>query len=317
MNQAELPLPLRGIIPPMITPLSDRDTLDAGGLERLVEHILAGGVHGLFILGTTGEAPSLSYRLRLELIERVCTHVDGRVPVLVGITDTSFTESVNITEHAADSGAQAVVLAPPYYFPAGQAELIEYVTHIASELPLPLFMYNMPSHTKLSFEVETIRQLVDVPNILGLKDSSAQMVYFHEVRALVADRPDFTLLVGPEQLLAEAVLLGGHGGVSGGANLVPELYVDLYNAARAGDLQQIELLHARVMQISTNLYSIGKHGSAFIKGLKCALSCLGICDDMLAEPFQRFAPQEREKVRRCLAELQIGSQPPAETAPPA
>ena len=85
MNEANLPGPLRGIIPPMVTPLSDRDTLDLAGLERLVEHIVAGGVHGLFILGTTGEGPSLSYRMRCELIERVCDQVGDRVPVLVGV----------------------------------------------------------------------------------------------------------------------------------------------------------------------------------------------------------------------------------------
>src|SRR4030042_1431961 len=83
-----LTLPLRGIIVPMVTPLLDHDKLDAAGLERLVEHVLAGGVHGLFILGTTGEAPSLSYRLRHELIDRVCEQVNGRVPALVGFTDT-------------------------------------------------------------------------------------------------------------------------------------------------------------------------------------------------------------------------------------
>jgi dihydrodipicolinate synthase/N-acetylneuraminate lyase len=116
-----LPSPLRGIIPPMITPLLDRDTLDVTGLERLIEHILGGGVHGLFILGTTGEAPSLSYRLRYELIDRACKQVNDRVPVLVGITDTCFTESINTANKARDAGAHAVVLAPPYYFPAGQA----------------------------------------------------------------------------------------------------------------------------------------------------------------------------------------------------
>ena len=91
-----LPKPLRGIIVPMVTPLLDRDTLDTAGLERLIEHILSGGVHGLFVLGTTGEAPSLSYALRYELIERVCNQVQQRVPVLVGITDTSFIESVKM-----------------------------------------------------------------------------------------------------------------------------------------------------------------------------------------------------------------------------
>src|SRR6266478_8353138 len=103
-----------GIIPPMVTPLRRRDELDVPGLERLLEHILAGGVHGLFVLGTTGEAPSLSYRLRRELIERTCRQVAGRVPVLVGITDTAFVEAVQLSHFAAETGAQALVLAPPY-----------------------------------------------------------------------------------------------------------------------------------------------------------------------------------------------------------
>ena len=101
--------PLCGIIPPMVTPLLDRDMLDVPGLERLIEHILAGGVHGLFILGTTGETPSLSHRIRHELIERVCVQVRGRVPVLVGITDTSFVESVEIARKAEQVGASALV----------------------------------------------------------------------------------------------------------------------------------------------------------------------------------------------------------------
>jgi 4-hydroxy-tetrahydrodipicolinate synthase len=305
-NLGVLPRPLRGIIPPMVTPLLDRDSLDVAGLERLVEHILSGGVHGLFILGTTGEAPSLSYRLRFELIERVCAQVNRRVPVLVGITDTSFVESVNIACKASDAGAQAVVLAPPYYFPAGQAELLEYLKHLTAELPLPLFLYNMPRYTKAIFEPETLRAALDINGVVGLKDSSGDMIYFHRLQSLLKDRPDFTLLMGPEELLAEAIFLGAHGGVCGGANLLPKLYVDLYNAASSRDLSAAGALHRKVMQISSTIYSVGKYESSFLKGLKCALSCIGICSDFLAEPFHRFRSAERDIIRRYLEELGIG-----------
>lgn len=304
-NLNVLPRPLRGIIPPMITPLLDRDTLDVAGLERLIEHILAGGVHGLFILGTTGEAPSLSYRLRYELIERVCGQVKGRVPVLVGITDTSFVESVNVARKAQDAGAQAVVLAPPYYFPAGQAELLEYLKHLTPELPLPVFLYNMPSYTKLVFEPETIRAAADLPGIAGIKDSSGNMPYFRRLQSLLKDRPDFSLLMGQEELLAEAVLLGGHGSVCGGANLIPELYVELYNAACSKDMPKVESLHQKVMQLSTTIYGVGRYESSVLKGLKCALSCIGICNDFLAEPFHRFRRAERKVIQRYVKELGI------------
>jgi 4-hydroxy-tetrahydrodipicolinate synthase len=295
----------------MITPLVDRDTLDVPGLERLIEHILGGGVHGLFILGTTGEAPSLSYRLRHDLIDRVCRQVAGRVPVLVGITDTSFVESVNLAQRAAQAGAAAVVLSAPYYFPAGQPELWEYIEDIAGALPLPVFLYNMPSHTKLSFEPEMIARALDIPNIVGLKDSSAQMIYFHRVRQLTAGREDFSLLVGPEELLGESVLSGAHGGVNGGANLFPRLYVELYEAARAADLPRIAILHAQVMQLGATIYSVGKHRSAFIKGLKCGLSLLGVCDDAMAEPFRRFEAKQRAEVQRYLKDLGVSSERPA------
>jgi len=304
-NSNELPRPLRGIIPPMVTPLLDRDTLDAAGLERLIEHILAGGVHGLFILGTTGEAPSLSYRLRYELIERVCTQIKRRVPVLVGITDTSFVESVNIACKAKDAGAQAVVLAPPYYFPAGQAELLEYLKHLAVELPLPLLLYNMPYYTKLVFEPETVQAAATITGVVGIKESSGDMVYFRQLLSLLKKQPDFSLLIGQEELLAETVLAGAHGGVCGGANLVPQLFVDLYNAACSQDRSAVESLQKKVMQISTSIYSVGKYESSYLKGLKCALSCVGICGDFMAEPFHRFRRTERKVIRRHIEELGI------------
>jgi len=310
LNSRALPRPLRGIIPPMVTPLLDHDSLDVAGLERLIEHILAGGVHGLFILGTTGEAPSLSYRLRYELIERVCAQVKQRVPVLVGITDTSFVESVTIACKARDAGAAAVVLAPPYYFPAGQTELLEYLKHLAAELPLPLFLYNMPIYTKAVFEPATVQAAADISGIVGLKDSSGNMVYFHRLQSLLKDRPDFTLLMGSEELLAEAIFLGAHGGVCGGANLVPQLYVDLYNAACSRDLSAAGTLHSRVMQISSTIYSVGKYESSYLKGLKCALSCMDICSDFLAEPFHRFRRVERNVIRRHLKELGIYERKP-------
>jgi 4-hydroxy-tetrahydrodipicolinate synthase len=175
------------------------------------------------------------------------------------------------------------------------------------ELPLPLLLYNMPRLTKLDFQPETVRQAAELPGVVGLKDSSGNMIYFHKLQQLFADRPDFALLVGPEELLGETVLLGGHGGVNGGANLCPQLYVDLYQAARNASLQDIRRLHSRVIRISSTIYTVGQHGSSMIKGLKCALACLGICDDFMAEPFHRFRQAERETIRRHLADLDLGA----------
>ena len=292
-----------GIIPPLVTPLRARDELDVPGLERVLERLLRGRVGGLFVLGTTGEGPSLSYPLRRELIERVCGIVRGRVPVLVGITDTAFVESMHLAQHAAESGAAAVVAAPPYYLPEGQPELVEYLEHLLPELPLPLVLYNMPALTKVSFELETLQRAMDKPRIVGLKDSSGNMIYFHRAIELLKQRPDWSLLMGPEELLAEAVVAGGHGGVCGGANVFPELYVRLYEAARAGDLARARQLHGLVMKVSGSLYRVGRHSSSIIKGIKCALACLGVCDDFMAEPFHRFRAEERVRIQRAVTAL--------------
>ncbi len=302
-NMNILPKPLRGVIPAMITPLRDRDRLNVDGLERLIEHILGAGVNGLFILGTTGEAPALSYQTRQELVERACRQVAGRVPVLVGITDTAFRESLNSACHAQRSGAQAVVVSAPFYFPAAQSELLHYLEDLTSELPLPMFLYNAPTNTHHVFEPQTVRRAADLPNVVGLKDSSANMIYLHTVQELLNERPEFTCLVGPEELMAEAVLLGAHGGMCGGANFFPRLYVDLYKAAAECDLKRVRMLQRRVMQISTTIYRIYKDDSSYLRGLKCAVSLTGICDDFMAEPFQSFGPEERQQVKNYMQAL--------------
>ncbi|MEO0445015.1 MAG: dihydrodipicolinate synthase family protein [Verrucomicrobiota bacterium] len=300
--------PLRGIVPPLITPLSGRDTLDVPGLERLIEHLIEGRVAGIFALGTTGEAPSLSHRLRRELVQHTLRCVAGRVPVLVGITDTSLDESVRLAREVADMGADGLVTSAPFYFPAGPPELREYLEDLLSEVPLPVMLYNMPSLTKTSFHRDVVVWAMDQEKVSGIKDSSGDLIYFKKLLHLaLSQRPDWPLLVGPEEILAEAVLAGGHGGVSGGANLHPQLYVELYESAVSGDLQKTRILSDEVLSLSHAIYSVGKHGSSIIKGLKCSLSLLGICDDFMAAPFHRFRDEERAVISDHLHSL--GLQP--------
>ena len=196
--------PLRGIITAMVTPLDEKNNLDEKGLERLIEHLIGGGVHGIFVLGTTGEAPHLTYDVRSALIEQACKLAGSRVPVIVGITDTSYRDAIRMANKSYESGAFAVVAAPPYYFEVGQADLLHYFRKLASEVPLPLFLYNAPLNTHLRLEPATVLKAAAEPNIIGYKDSGLNMGSFHAVREGVRSTPEFTLLVGPEDLLAEA-----------------------------------------------------------------------------------------------------------------
>ncbi len=294
--------PFRGIIPPLVTPLSARDRLDEAGLERLIEHVIAGGVNGIFVLGTTGEAPCLSYRLRCELIGRTCEIVDQRVPVLVGITDTSFVESVHLAQISAEAGATAVVLSAPFYFPLEQDELLRHISAMNEELPLPLMLYNMPGLTKTWFEIDTLRELSSIPNIVGIKDSGGDIKYFASLMTLRDRRPDWSILIGPEHLLAESLHMGGDGGVSGGANVLPQLFVACYRAAVAGDEEGVRRTNEWIQEFQ-RIYEVGKHASRFVRATKCALSLLDLCDDFMAEPFRRFPPPERDRVAAILAEM--------------
>ena len=305
MPAASLPRPLKGIVPPMVTPLSSRDSLDHYGLSRLVEHLLSGGVSGLFLLGTTGEGPSLHYRLRYELVEKTCELVAGRVPILVGVTDTSLVEAVELAKFSREAGAAAIVAALPYYFPVEQPLLLTYLQRLADESPLPLFLYNMPSCVKVMLAFETVETLARHSNVVGLKDSSGDMDYFHRALTLRDLRPDWTILMGPEQRMAESVLLGSDGGVTGGANLNPRLFVDLYEAASRREQPTVDRLQAEVIALS-RIYNVGGSGMApYLCGLKCALELADLCSGQLAEPFTAFGSTEQNQVESLLVEMNL------------
>jgi dihydrodipicolinate synthase/N-acetylneuraminate lyase len=297
-----LPRPLRGIMTPMATPLAGPDALDRPAVERHLERLIAGGVSGVFILGTTGEGPGLSYRLRAELVDQVCSVVAGRVPVLVSITDTSITATVNFARHAAQAGAAGLVLAPPYYFELTQPELLRYLERLTPELPRPVYLYNIPSLTKTHFAPATVRAAADLTNVYGIKDSSGDMTYFAEVIRKLADRPDFAILCGPEESLAQAMAMGAHGGISGGSNLWPELFVALYQAALNQEKGRIAELQIIVAEIGS-VYNLTPEGSSYLRGMKCALSVLDYCRNVMAEPYEPFGPAETERIRATFRKL--------------
>ena len=297
-------LPLKGIIPPMVTPLNSYQELDISGLERHIEHQLSGGVHALFILGTNGEAPSLNYDIRKELIKRTCDQVNKRIPVLVGITDTSIAGSLDIADYSQQVGADAVVVAPPYYFPVAEEELLDYFETLAPSLPLPFLIYNMPSHTKVHLSVGIVKRAKEL-GAVGIKDSSGDMLYFYSLIEEFKDSPDFSIITGTEIYLPETIMHGGHGAVAGGANMFPKMFVDLYNASVANDLETIAQLRKKVMMLYQTIYQVGKHSSRYVKGTKCGLSVMGICNDYMAPPYQRFGPAERKEIEKYIEQITL------------
>ena len=297
-------LKLSGLIPPMVTPLDEKRRLDKKGTKNMVNYLLKGGVDGIFLLGTTGEGPHLSYAIREELVKTVCSLVKGRVPVLVGITETDMDDAVAFASKCKAYGAAAVVAAPPYYFKLTQAECVAWFTEMADRLPLPLVIYDMPAHTDTIIEPATIAKLAAHPNIIAMKDSSSIIALFNKFRvALEPYAENFSLFMGPDEAMGEAVLLGADGGVCTGANLWPAQFKAMYLAAKAGDVEKVRRLQRFTTMSSYLLYGLGQGQIGVLKGVKCALAEMGLIQNVLSAPFTPFAGRERAHVKAALKKL--------------
>ncbi len=294
------PAPLCGIIPPLVTPLTPEGRLDEEAVGRLLEHIIAGGVTGVFVLGTTGEGPCFTAAVQGQMVRAAVRAVAGRIPVLVGITSAVVDDSRALARVSADAGASALVLAPPFYLPAVGPDLRRHAELLLSGSPLPIYLYNMPSLVKTPIPLDVVKWAVDQPGIVGLKDSGGDFTYFHQVLQLARVRPDFGVYIGPEQLLGDAILFGAHGGVCGGAQVFPRLYVGLANAARTGDLARMRDLNDRLQTLSRHLYGTSGYAATVIRGIKTALHLKGIAGDTMSEPFGLASAADRDRIRAAL-----------------
>ena len=303
-NYCDMLLPLKGIIPPMITPLKSNDELDRNGVEKLIEHILGGGVHGLFLLGTNGEGPSLSYRLRKEFLKLSCEIIRGRVPVLVGVTDSSFSGAMEMANYSKSVGVDSIVVAPPFYFPATESEMINYVEKLAAASPLPFVLYNMPMHTKINLTIQTIQRAKEL-GCIGVKDSSGDMANLYMMIDAFKEDQNFAVFAGTELYLPDAVMGGAHGAVAGGANVFPELFVDLYNAALVRDHEKITRLRDQIIWLCNTMYVVSPSAARITISFKTALSLLGICSDEMALPLRKLEGADREKIAVYLEEMKV------------
>ena len=224
---------LRGITCPIVTPFdAETGAVDEGALESLLEHLLAGGIDGLFPCGTTGEFASLSPEERRRVTKLTVEHADGEVPVVAGAAGTSVAETLSAIEDAAEVGADAAVVVAPYFHtandPAGNQRFFEAVADASS---LPLVLYNIPVCTGRAIAPETLAAVAEHETIVGLKDSSGDLEYTLAARRRTPD--DFLLLQGYDSLLVPLLRMGGDGGVNALSNVLPALYGEVFDRADA------------------------------------------------------------------------------------
>lgn len=312
-----------GIVVPLITPLRAGGALDEAGLRRVVEHVLHGGVHGVFALGTMGEMPSLSRTTRDEVVRIVAETLDGRAPLYAGVTDPSFEETVANAQRYRALGADFLVVLPPYYYPATGDDLRSYFEQLAERTGGPLVLYDIPSLTKSSIPLDVLDSLSRDPRIVGYKDTRNDAESLWATVRHFEGREDFDLMVGMETWLPEAVLSavtggpqieglvpktemrGVAGGVCGSANVCPGLVVSVYDAARAGDLGTLGPLRRKLDEL-IRIYRIGP-GWGFVAPVKAACECLGLCERHVLPPLQPLDADDVEKVRTILE--RVGAKP--------
>ena len=275
---------LQGIVPPVITPLNQYGNLDCDALKKHHEYLLKHGVSGLFVLGTTGEGPALPKRIKEEMIARTVENCNGRVPILAGISADGLEDYLTVADFAARHGASGVVAAPPSYFPYEPRELLEFFRILTLEQPLPVYIYNMPAMTKINMQPDLLLQIAALPGVAGYKDSAGDLNNFISVANELKKREDFSLFMGPDTLLGDALANGACGGVNSGANLAPQLYVGRYQAHLAEDTAKMQMYQSWIEKLQ-QVYQFRENICCGVAaGLKYALSKLDIVEKHLCRP---------------------------------
>ncbi len=285
----------------MVTPVTPAGQLDEAAVERIVTFLLAGGVDGIFVLGTTGEGASVPRAFRRRLVERIVMLTQRRATVYVGL-DELFPRDVAAGNDYFQAGADAVVARPPIMCPPEM--LLPWFRSLLTGLHGPLILYNIPSTTNVSIPLEVLDQLIGHPNLAGIKDSQDNLKRLEGLLHRFGDRPEFAIFVGVGRLMAQGLKLGAAGIVPSVGNLIPGVCRELCACARRGDWAEAQGYAKRMTDVSA-LYQNGRTLSQSLAALKGAMSCLGLCEPNVLPPLLPLPPAELEGIRREMSRLQL------------
>lgn len=227
---------IHGVIPPIITPTTSDDKVNEVCLGEIVDHVIAGGVHGILSLGSNGEFYGLEKEEQQKAASITIEKAAGRVPVYLGIADITTRECVKWAKGAEGMGASAVSALHPMFIGPNDEEMYQHFKAIAEATNLPVVLYNNPDRMRCGLSASLVERLSEIPNIVGVKESSGDMTLTAELIRRTRDR-DFKVIAGRDILILSTLVYGGAGTVASSANIVPELVVDIYNKFKAGDMK--------------------------------------------------------------------------------
>jgi 4-hydroxy-tetrahydrodipicolinate synthase len=295
---------MHGVVPPVVTPLAPDFTVDFASFTRVIEHLIKGGVHGLFFLGSTGEVVFHGEAARRSILEHAVKVVNGRLPVLAGVVDAATDRVVAHARAARSIGVDGVVVTAPFYTRTSQAEIIDHFRFIREAAGLPVIAYDIPVCVHVKLDRSTVATLAQEGTIAGLKDSSGDDGNFRAVMMETAGK--IWAMTGSELVVDSALLAGAQGVVPGLGNVDPAGYVRIYDAAQRGDWAAARREQERLCRFF-GMVNAGlprtSFGASGVGSFKTAMKALGIIDhNTMARPQRTLNAEEEQVVLRYVRE---------------
>jgi len=291
------PSQLKGIIPAMVTPFTPDDELDVKGIRRLVQYLISNRVHGIMTTGGNGEFPHLTADERKKVLQTVVEEANGKVPVIACTTACSTRETIMLTKHAKDAGADASIVVQPYYFPLPDKALHDYYKSVAEAVDLPLVVYNNPGYTKNNISPALMAQIAKVDGVIGLKQSNYDISQTTEIIRLVGNK--ISVLTGIDSQLYATMCIGARGVFSTAACAIPAQMVELYEAFLKGD-------HKKAYDLQIKLHVLNRffeYDPGYVAPCKEALMAMGLPGGHSRKPLPPLTDEEKRQIRAALKTL--------------
>ena len=293
---------LRGIVPPIATPLLPDERVDEIALRKVVKYLLDAGVNGIFVNGTMGAFALLTDAEQHRAVEIVVEEVNHKVPVIAGISDTGTKRVIEKGKEIEKIGADFLAAVPPFYFVLSQESATRFYREVAQAMQTPLFLYNNPYLAHFDLTVDSIVELASEPNIVGIKETNQDCNRWVQIFAALRAREDFNIMVGTEMLIPIALLLGADCIVGGAHNFCAPIAVELYRSFNAKD-------YSRSIELSEQLAKlcrIFEHGEIW-GAFEVVLQRLDLANKVTASPYRAPTSSERDKVTAILDNCGLAS----------
>ncbi len=291
----------RGIIPPIVTPFKEDGSIDYSTYRRMINHLIENGVHGIFPMGTSGEFYAVSEDEYKRLLEVTVEEVAGRTGVYAGANHITTRGVVRLADICSRiKGIDALSVLTPMFVSQSQKELYEYYSTIAKNTDLPIVMYNNKPKTNVTIEPETVAKLSEIPNIVGIKDSTGDFTNTAEYIRLTRHRNDFSVLLGRDTLIFAGLCQGAAGAIATCANVAPRLVADIYDKFMNGDYKG-----AREAQFKLNPLRLACNMGTFPSVIKEALTQLGYPVGKCLEPIGELTDSQKDKLKQVLIDMKL------------